>query len=158
MAGGRTKGYKNGRAGKAAKVAKNAPKLKPEGEKDGCMRTPKNSFDMYKGRPSYSVTALVLKRLHRGVPEYNVQWVGIPSDGNTWEPVEHLQGPDGKNAIKCFEEAQRLLLIQVRLLLARGCLCPASDLPFCPSSPPPPPPRVPMNPISIEPTIPLVCF
>lgn len=105
------------RPGKAANKGNPEKRLKPEGEKDGCKRTPLNAYDTYKGRSSYRVEKVVLKRLQKGEPEFFVKWVDIPPDGNTWEPLANLAATDGENAICSYEEEQRLLLVQVRVRL-----------------------------------------
>lgn len=110
-------GGSKARPRKPAKESKKFPKLKPDGEEDGCKRTPLGNYDPYKGRRSYKVLEVKHKRLQKGSPEYNVQWLGIPAAGNTWEPKEHLAAQDGQDAIKCFEERERLLLEQVILSL-----------------------------------------
>lgn len=112
-------GKKNAKPGKPAKDTKTAPKMKPEGAKDGSKRTPLGNFDQWKGRKHYTVFQLQHKRLHRGNQEYFVQWLGIPTAGSTWEPKENLIGPDGINAIQSYEEAQRLLLEQVIFISVR---------------------------------------
>ena len=118
-------GKQNARPGKAAKTKRKEAVQKPEGAKDVCKRTPTSSFDPYKGKRSYTVESVVLKRINRGAVEYRVTWANLTEGANTWEPVEHLAAADGKNAIESFETNQRLLLEQVRLcyIVARACAC-----------------------------------
>lgn len=109
-------GKRKGRAppGKAAKDARS--RCKPEGAENGCLRTPRNSFDPCRGKPHYVVEKILSKRLNKGTPEYEVQWKGLPVDiSNTWEPAKHLEAEDGQNALKSFEDNELLLLQQVSL-------------------------------------------
>ena len=50
------------------------------------------------------VETVVAKRLHRGVNQYKIKWANIPERGSTWEPADHLGGPDAAEKIKKFEE------------------------------------------------------
>ena len=150
--GGRSSGSGQGGKARPGRAAKNKPtqgKLKPQGAKDGCKRTPQNAYDAYKGKESYTAEKATLKRLYKGKPEYYIKWVDIPTSGNTWEPQENLAAKDGEDAIKFYEEGQRLLLEQVCLPFfyrfpvfplassciahsraARGPIFPASVLPL----------------------------
>lgn len=105
------------RPGKPANQTRTQAKLKPQGAKDGCKRTPHNAYDAYKNRQSYNAEEVVHKRLFKGKPEYFVKWVDIGTDGNTWEPPDNLVGTDGQDAIKSYEDKQRVLVEQVRVPL-----------------------------------------
>ena len=96
----------------------------PEGEKDGPKRTPFHIADGYRGHPKYEVEAVVAHSIYEGKERYKVKWVGIPNDGNTWEPEAHLVGDGaqlklseyqemrGKKKVRpasCLSSAQRML-------------------------------------------------
>lgn len=92
------------------------PRLKPQGETDGCKRTPVNLGDSYQGRASYDVEAVLSEHLRKGVSFFNVKWQGIPEDGNTWEPIKHLVGDGAEAAIAAFRGKQASDIAAVRPL------------------------------------------
>jgi hypothetical protein len=76
----------------------------PEGENDGPKRTPFHIADGYRGHPKYEVEAVVAHSIYEGKERYKVKWVGIPNDGNTWEPEAHLVGDGAQLKLSEYQE------------------------------------------------------
>lgn len=112
--------------GRAPMKPKAPPKLKPQGQTDGCKRTPVNLGDPYQGRGTYNVEAVLSEHLRQGVSFLHVKWQDIPEDGNTWEPIKHLVGSVAEAAAAAFREEQAKDAAAVRppllaILLLRLC-------------------------------------
>ncbi|CAG2110308.1 unnamed protein product [Medioppia subpectinata] len=57
------------------------------------------------GAEVYDVEAIVSKRINCGTVEYNVKWFNYPSEQNTWEPIDNLDG--SKEMIDEYESTHK---------------------------------------------------
>jgi hypothetical protein len=46
-----------------------------------------------------------------------VQWEGIPATGNTWEPIEHLDGEEAAEKVQEFEKLREEQTNEVRFIV-----------------------------------------
>jgi|688.fasta_scaffold719295_1 hypothetical protein len=91
--------------------------MKPDGEDGWPKRTPLHIGDPHKGRGRYVVQEILACQTRSGRAWYRVQWEGIPATGNTWEPIEHLDGEEAAEKVQEFEKLREEQTNEVRFIV-----------------------------------------